>query len=165
MAERHPMPNLERILRHTDQSAGPDGCWPWTGSRDKWGYGISFLTRSDGTRKKMGAHRAVYQALHGEIPAALFVLHSCHRPPCCNPRHLRAGTHLENMADRQHEGAGYARGADMYAAVQLSPAQVAAIRDTYLPRVHTLDTLAAVYGVHRTTIHAIVRRKGRWASE
>lgn len=27
-------------------------------------------------------------------------LHSCHRPICCAPWHLRWGTHQENMADR-----------------------------------------------------------------
>lgn len=37
----NPMSTAKRDLFHgyVDKSAGPDGCWPWTGSRDGSGYG------------------------------------------------------------------------------------------------------------------------------
>jgi hypothetical protein len=71
-------------------------CWEWTGYRDPLGYGMTALI-VDGTRKTMKAHRAVYLTCVGDVPAGLFLLHSCDNPPCCNPAHLRPGTQIENM--------------------------------------------------------------------
>lgn len=87
-----------------DTSAGTDACWPWTGSRNRYGYG-----RAKVQGVEMNASRAAYIAAHGPIADALLVRHDCDNPPCCNPRHLRAGSQLDNMADRRERG-GYPRG-------------------------------------------------------
>lgn len=67
------------------------------------GYGATYLRRG-GRNVGMKASRAVYIATHGDLPADVHVLHSCDNPPCCNPAHLRPGSHLENMADRHRAG-------------------------------------------------------------
>jgi len=88
---------IERFWSHVDVR-GPDECWPWKACRHGQGYGIFKMTT--GVWKK--AHRVAYFLTHGTWPDA--VLHSCDNPPCCNPRHLSAGTQLLNVADRHAKG-------------------------------------------------------------
>lgn len=73
----------------------PGSCWEWKRGRYAQGYGQVLFAG-----KVMGAHRAAYILANGEIPPGLHILHSCDNPPCCNPEHLRAGTHQDNVADK-----------------------------------------------------------------
>lgn len=73
-------------------------CWPWTRSTDSRGYGS--LGRNGKTAR---AHVVAYELYNG-APAANHVLHSCDNPPCCNPAHLRDGTHAENMREAKERG-------------------------------------------------------------
>lgn len=69
----------------------PGDCWTWTGCRNK-AYGKV----ADGMHTKQ-IHRAVYERLIGEIPAALELDHLCCNTFCCNPDHLEAVTRAVNM--------------------------------------------------------------------
>lgn len=76
---------------------GPDECWPWIGGGSTpEGYGQFWM---DG--QHMSAPRAALIFTDG-APAspALFALHHCDNPPCCNGAHLYWGTHAQNMADK-----------------------------------------------------------------
>lgn len=74
-------------------------CWLYTGFR-KWdGYG--WVSRSG---RCMTAHRYAWTLLRGPVPAGMHLLHNCDVPACCNPDHIRLGTHEENMADMKAKG-------------------------------------------------------------
>jgi hypothetical protein len=115
-----------RFLAQVDQSAGPDGCWPWTGRRDRYGYG-KFIYRN----RDLIASRFAWAIAHGPIPAGMHVLHHCDNPPCCNPGpgHQFLGTHAENMADRVAKGR-VPRGSASSGAV-INEATALLIRDRY----------------------------------
>lgn len=82
-----------------DKSAGPDKCWPWTGAITSWGYD-HFNSKRHG---EYMAHRLAWELANGRKPPAGFqngtVMHTCDNPPCCNPAHLKLGTHTDNMRD------------------------------------------------------------------
>lgn len=76
-----------------------DSCWLYRGFI-KWdGYG--WLCRNG---RYMTAHRYAWTLTNGEPPAGAHILHQCDVPACCNPDHLRLGTHRDNMAEMMERG-------------------------------------------------------------
>lgn len=80
------------------------GCWLWTGARH---------TDRGRTRGRFYANYKTYTAsavatvlAHGARPNGAEHLHSCDNPLCCNPAHLRWGSHAENMAEMAARGRG-----------------------------------------------------------
>lgn len=70
------------------------GCWLWTGYVAPDGYGQ--LCSKDFPRD---AHRAVYEAIKGEIPAGMHLDHICRQRSCVNPDHLRPVTRRQNVLE------------------------------------------------------------------
>lgn len=89
-----------------------DGCWVWSGSTSREGYGR--ITRKvEGKKKFYAAHRVAYFLVRGDIPEGLELDHTCHNGTgcpggpdcphrrCVNPDHLEPVTKLVNIARGQ----------------------------------------------------------------
>lgn len=93
-------PVTDRVYDHIERGE-PDECWPWTASVDHKGYGQI----NDGEGRTRKAHQIVLEiALGRPLVAGELALHHCDNPPCCNPGHLYAGTHLDNAHDMISRG-------------------------------------------------------------
>ena len=88
------------FARFLSKIKATDGCWDWTGGKNRFGYG-SFQLR---TNKSILAHRTCWNMFNGEIPIGVCVYHKCDNPGCVNPDHLFLGTHKENMEDKIKKG-------------------------------------------------------------
>ena len=122
---------------------GEDECWPWTGCvRNKKGYG-SFRSRAL-------SHRYAFYLTTGIDPIDdVNVLHTCDNPPCCNPKHLYAGTHQQNMADALNRDR-FTRG-EASAVTKLTDEQVEEIRRRWLDG-EGQAVLAKEFGVSQPSI-------------
>lgn len=132
----------ERFWANVDKSAGPEGCWPWTGTTDEDGYG-----RFNVGGRPIRAHRYVF----GVAAERGHVLHKCDNPPCCNRDHLSLGTHLDNMRDKAAKGRAPSQPGGLNGRAKLTRDQVATIRQ----RSESSRFLAKEYGVHHTTIYRV----------
>lgn len=79
------------------------GCWHWMAGTNPRGYGKFSL---DG--ETLYAHRLSYVDAKGPVPEGLELDHRCRIKSCCNPNHLEAVTHRENVR-RGEAGASTAR--------------------------------------------------------
>ena len=139
----------ERVWSRVDSSAGPDACWPWTGSTHTNGYGQT--TRPFGA--SISAHRAVWELTKGPIPDGMYVCHRCDNPPCVNPAHLFLGTAHDNNADMHAKGrwSRWRRGC-------LSPDQVRELRRLYASGIGS-TTLGRMFNMDASS--ALDAAKGR----
>ena len=85
------LPEVERVVRAIERDP-ESGCWTWTRSTNGVGYGMFFLRG-----QRHYAHRFTYAQVAGPIPPGFVIDHLCRNTLCCNPEHLEAVTHLENV--------------------------------------------------------------------
>lgn len=81
----------ERFWSKVDRSAGPDGCWLWTASRDRHGYGYFGVGQT-----LYKAHRMAWFLTYRRWPVQVLD-HLCRNPPCVNPDHLEDVSNKVNL--------------------------------------------------------------------
>lgn len=133
----------------------PSGCRVWQGHTAR-GYGrLTYKGRFT------LAHRAIWTAKNGDIPAGLLVCHTCDNRLCVNVNHLFLGTHADNAADMVSKGrwkTGVPQGGYKKTAARLSAETVILLRQSTEPQV----VLAARYGVSPETIRR-AKKGDTWA--
>lgn len=164
-----PQPLAERLWAKVTVGA-PDECWLWTASIDGWGYGT---IGSQGQTYR--AHRVVFWLTHGHWPTPV-CRHTCDTPACCNPGHLLEGSVADNNRDTVERGrdrhpTGSAHGThtkpesrgrgERNGSARLAESDVRRIRELRSQGVRR-DVVAAMFGVHESTIYAITSRK-KWS--
>ncbi len=85
-------PRIPLRMRERIRLDPTTGCWVWTGGRTSSGYGSVSLSGRNTT-----AHRAIYEATRGPVPAAQVIDHLCRDLLCCCPDHLEPVTNQENV--------------------------------------------------------------------
>ena len=135
-------PLLERFWARVEKR-GPNECWPWTGYRDRNGYGVIY----EGHRQKgHKAHRLSWQIANNTDPA-MGIRHLCGNASCVNPAHLQPGTQSENMQDMVRHGRAH-----------LAKLDEGAVRELRLRFRHgeSIPKLAAEVGLTRQGMRNVV---------
>lgn len=147
---------VERFWKKVDRR-GPNECWVWLRGRNTGGYGAT----SFGKVHYSVAHRIAWELANGrKADPDKVVMHTCDNPPCCNPRHLRLGTHLDNNRDMVRKGRSRTPVGTAYPNSILTEQTVKEIRSRYKPYLVMRKDLAMEYGVSLSTIERVVGRKG-----
>lgn len=136
------------VGRHCD-------CWEWLAFKNPKGYGM--VKDADGDSRP--AHRVAYRLAVGPIPDKMHVLHRCDNPSCVNPSHLFLGTNFDNVADRVAKGRSGALRGEGSPVSKLTADQVSDIRARYGGKRGEIIALATEFGVDRTNIAYILKRK------
>jgi predicted DNA-binding protein YlxM (UPF0122 family) len=138
-----------RYHQKVDSSRGPEECWPSTARRLSRGYGQFTLgMETAGTRINTPAHRFGLYLATGVWPKSdVFAIHACDNPPCQNPRHLRWGSHLENMSDMTARGRHAVLRSEDGPGAKLTEEQVESMLRLYYIEGRTRGELARTFGV------------------
>ncbi len=145
----------DRLLARREIS--PGGCWLWVGARDRQGYGH---IRVGG--RILLVHRVAAAAFGDfDLYGPECCLHDCDTPACFNPAHLFAGTHADNMADRESKGRRHAPRGSRIGTSKLTEEVVVQIIRALQSGARQAD-LARELGISRATISKIALRQS-WA--
>lgn len=138
-------PLEERFWEKVDKKDG-DGCWEWTGSTRRRGYGEIYV---DGRIRR--ASQVAYELATGKpFPPDLVACHHCDNPGCVRPDHIFAGTMKDNILDAAKKGRLQAI---------LDEDAVLEIRNRHASG-ETQTSLAEEFGVNLSTVNDVVN--GRW---
>jgi len=159
------MPTFTPAIDRFNDSYIPEpnsGCWLWTLSLNRYGYGLLQCGGFKGT-----AHRFAYRHFCGPIPDKMFVCHRCDCRSCVNPDHLFLGTAADNNSDCRAKGrhnstlatTNYAKGERQHLA-KLTAREVLEIRR--LAGQRSQRAVGREYGVSGNTIRYIQNRE-TWA--
>jgi hypothetical protein len=129
-------------------------CWEWQKGKFSTGYGAIVLSG-----QQQRAHRVAYELANGPIQDGMFIRHLCHNRACCNPHHLRVGTHKDNMEDMAK--AKRAASGEQNGSSKLTQTQVEEIKKLLAKDV-SHSSIAKTYGVSSTLI-GYIRRGRLWS--
>ena len=132
----------------TDMLTPNGDCLEWTSGTLLDGYGQTLAYGKTWRTHRLALH------LEGIDVSGHMVLHSCDNRLCCNPDHLRIGTHQDNMDDRSARGRQASGSKNGNA--KLTKEQVLDIRAI---RGMSQTAIAAQFGVGQRTISDIRNRK------
>lgn len=135
-----------------------DSCWLWMASKDGRGYGMFSLYGHGAAPEK--SHRVAFVIANGPIPEGQEVCHRCDTPSCVRPDHLFTGSHLDNMLNASRKGRmdvkSKGKPGSLNNSSKLHESDIPTIRE--LRKQGKSQTyVAAIFGVHRTTISLIDR--------
>lgn len=83
---------IQDILKNVDKV--DSGCWLWKGGINSRGYGVVWVNGANGNKR---AHQVFYGQLVGPVQAGLVLDHICRVRHCCNPKHMRQITAVQNV--------------------------------------------------------------------
>lgn len=134
-----------------------NGCHIWTAAKNPKGYG------NFGAKGKVHkSHRWAFERVYGYLPEV--VMHICDVPSCVNPKHLRPGTHGDNVKDKMDKGRHNCARGEAHGGAKLTLEQVEEIREKYGKGGRQYNELGREYGVSGKAVSKIIKGLS-WAGQ
>jgi hypothetical protein len=143
------------MKRFSEKVHKTSGCWLWTASLHKDGYGTFWY---QGLVQL--AHRVSWTLANGPIPEGMSVLHHCDTPACVRPDHLFLGTQLDNVVDMDTKGRRREQRGAANPNAKITDAQVDDIKRRSAQG-QPQALIARVHGIAQTHVSRIVRHEAR----
>lgn len=139
----------ERFWSKVDKTGGEDSCWDWIAkTHHSFGYGCMLFNK-----KYWYSHQLAYYLTYGTPKQ--WVLHNCGNAKCCNPKHLKDGTPLENAADRLRHGRNNVGKGENHGNAKLNDMKVKEIKTILLTKQLSHSQIGIQFGVSPKTISSI----------
>lgn len=123
-------------------------CWIWQGFKDRDGYGRMRLNG-----KERFTHRISYEAWVAPLVDGLVIMHTCDKPACCNPEHLKQGTQGDN--NRDCAAKGRKRKGSENGNAKLTEGQVKWMRHLFSQGVSG-EQLSIIFNISRVQVRKII---------
>ncbi|WP_146882389.1 HNH endonuclease signature motif containing protein, partial [Acetobacter nitrogenifigens] len=133
-------------------------CWVCGLKKKHTGHAQVKAKDGDGRFVTLSAHRVSYEHFVEVIPEGLSVLHSCDRPACVNPAHLRVGTNQDNIKDKVERHRSGSRGRRITPILAASMQRLRAGGASY-------QKITDITGLCYSTVSAFFRRMAEIAPE
>jgi len=128
-------------------------CWIWKGALDYDGYRIFNF---NGITKRT---HVIAMMKKEKITKGNQVLHICDNPPCCNPKHLKIGTHQDNMDDMIKKNRANKAFGEKNGNSKLTVSNVKKIRLMYANGEFSMQDIGSKFGISRMNVCDIVNNK------
>jgi predicted DNA-binding protein (UPF0251 family) len=166
--DKYSQKDIDRFIRYI-KIDNKTGCFIWSGKINNSNYGV-FKYCKNNTPKSMMAHRVAFEISTGIlIPDGKIVMHKCDNPPCCNPDHLKLGTNLDNIEDRNNKGRQASgkriienrktASGEKSGMSKLTWKEIYEIRHKHDYENITQDKLSEIFKVSQSTILCIIKNK------
>lgn len=106
------------------------------------------------------AHRISWMVRNGDyFPDGKESCHSCNTRSCCNPMHIRPGTHQENIDDRRLFGKPYSLRGERVANAKLTDDAVQRLWRLHVIGRKSQREIAALLGVSQVAVNHVLNGK------
>lgn len=147
----------EELFWNSIDIKGENECWNWNKKSKQDGYGRTCY-KGFNNNKAMMAHRISFQLYHKRlIQENMIICHSCDNRLCCNPAHLREGTHKDNSDDKFERGRFLFMKGEINGRAKITNEIAEIIRHRYKTERITQTQLAQEYKINQMSISKVVR--------
>lgn len=151
--------DVKRFMLKVDKESSE--CWEWSGSKNRFGYGMFRIKRDVVAAHRFSYHHFVDNTFpvreRNEQDEKIHILHTCDNPSCVRPEHLFVGSDYDNCLDRDMKG--------RHGTAKLNSDDVKEIRQLFQSGGYVKD-ISKLFNLTESNCYAVINNKHwKWVKE